>query len=102
VAACGTRLGGFFWKEFEVHALAMFDTEADILVFSSTLLLLLLNVHSTLGQQLKIDSDEELALSPFGQGSILDANWIAAAILQNFRLCSIFNLGYWVKPKSTT
>ena len=83
MAAGGTRLGGFFWKEFEVPAMAMFDTEADILVLSSTLLLLLLNIHSTLGQQLRIDSDEELVLSLDAFASLVRGPfWMPIGLLQ--------------------
>ena len=90
----------------------VFDTEVDILAFSSTLLLLLLNIHSSLGQHVGADTDDDPivsldAFAPLGQGSILDANRIAATALQNFKFCIIFNLlnedlGYWIKPQSTT
>jgi hypothetical protein len=92
--------------------MALFDTKVEILSFSSALLLLLLNVHTSLGQLGGGETHEDPGSSPdsftpLGEGSVLDSDRIAAAAMYNFRLCTMFNLldddlGFWVKSRSTT
>jgi hypothetical protein len=77
--------------------MALFDSEAEILLFSSTFLLLLLNAHNTLGQHVEAKSEDNHGSStdtftPLGEGSILDANQFTAAVVHNFRLCIVFSL----------
>ena len=90
--------------------MALFGSEAKLLSFSSILLLLLLNAYTSLLQHGGSKSDEDPknsphSFNPIGDGSIVDADQIAAVVLHNFRLCIMFNLldedlGFWVKPRS--
>jgi hypothetical protein len=92
--------------------MALFENDAEILAFSSALLLLLLNSQNALGLCLQAESDDDAVGSPYsvtlsGQNSCAEAERIAAAALYNFRVCNVFtlldeDLGFWVKPRSTT
>jgi hypothetical protein len=92
--------------------MALFGSEAEILSFSSALLLLLLNAHNTLGQHVEDERDDDHATSidsftSLREGCVLDEDTFATAVLHNVRLCSVFylldeDLGFWVKPRSTT
>jgi hypothetical protein len=92
--------------------MALFDNEAKILSFYSALLLLFLNVHNALGQSVKSQNEQDpvvftYASIPGNEESIFDADHIATAILNRFRLCILFSpfnedLGCWMKPHSTT
>jgi hypothetical protein len=92
--------------------MALFQNEAEILSFSSTLLLLFLSAHNVLAPSLEFKSDEDPvffpeAFLPSSEDCISDADQIAVAALHNFRLCNLFSLldedlGFWVKPRSTT
>jgi hypothetical protein len=91
--------------------MAPFQSEPEILVFSSALLLLLLNAQCALQQCLEVEfEDLEFSLpEPTLSAGIsnFDIHDFAAASLHTFRLWNVFSmfdeeLGYWVKPRSTT
>jgi hypothetical protein len=92
--------------------MVLFGSDAEILSFSSALLLLLLNAHNSLWQHVGGDSADNPvsstnSFSPLGECSIVDAYRFAATVVHNFRLCTVFylldeDIGFWVKPCSTT
>jgi hypothetical protein len=92
--------------------MALFQNEAEILSFSSALLMLLLSAHNALAPSLEFKSDEDLvffpkAFLPSSKDCISDADQIAVATLHSFRLCNLFSLlvedlEFWVKPRNTT
>jgi hypothetical protein len=89
--------------------------DAQILSFSLALLLLLLlllssyrALHDYLVHGIDDEGDfsDDLVSGP-SQDSIMDADQISAAALHTLRICSLFSLldedlGFWVKPRSTT
>jgi hypothetical protein len=89
-----------------------FQNPAEIISFSSTLLFLLLSANRTLDLPTSLGSDEEAgtlvtasAYDPFQPS--FDVDVVTRAALHNFRICNIFSLldddlGFWVKPQSTT
>jgi hypothetical protein len=90
-----------------------FTDHADIMAFTSALLLLLLTSNRALDVRapfLDFDGDEE---EPFRNSEahctepVFDAEHVTAAALHHFQLCNVFTLfneelGFWVKPRSTT
>jgi hypothetical protein len=71
-----------------------------------------LNSHRALEQTVHMDTDKDSEVLPdlwynAGHVSSADAEHITTVALHNFRLCNVFSLfdkdlGYWVKPRSTT
>jgi hypothetical protein len=64
--------------------MAIFEGEPELLAFSSTLLLLLLNTHQALQQSLTFDTSEDALFSSddftyFNDSSVLDADQMTVA-----------------------
>jgi hypothetical protein len=102
----------FFSQASQTGTMALFESEPEFLAFSSALLLLLLNSQRALQQCLPIGNEDlesdlqELSLPSHlvTNSDVLD---FSAASLHTFRLWNVFmmfdaDLGYWVKPRSTT
>jgi hypothetical protein len=93
--------------------MANFTDPAIVMAFISAILLLLFTTNRALdvaAPSLVFEVDEE---EPFGNSegqcveAALDADHITSAALHHFRLCNVFSLfdqelGFWVKPRSTT
>jgi hypothetical protein len=85
---------------------------AEMMAFTSELLLLLLIANRALEVTVSAHFEEDKAdhLGSYITDSnqpLFDTDRVTAAILHNFRLCNVFalfddNLGFWVKPRSTT
>lgn len=83
---------------------------ADLMFIASTVLLLLLSGNRTVDFSGSPDADDGTdneAEAEASEGPCLDMDTAARAALHTFRLYNVFSvldedLGYWVKPRSTT
>jgi hypothetical protein len=92
--------------------MTLIESEPEFLAFSTALLLLLLNSQRALHECLHVqseDPDSALQELPFSyeQDRNSDVHEFTAASLHTFRLWNVFtmfdvDLGYWIKPRSTT
>jgi len=97
-----------------IHAPFMdfLTNSAEVMFMASTVLLLLMSMNKTVDVYVPTDTDEDTdnesqmvteALEP----PCFDMDTLAGAALHTFRLCNVFSfldedMGYWVKPRSTT
>ena len=90
----------------------VFNSPLELMALASTVLLLLMSANKSFDlptPEDSEDSDDELlqSIMQTPPESSFDMEAVARAALHNFRLCSVFfilddDLGYWVKPRSTT
>jgi hypothetical protein len=92
--------------------MAALTDPTKMMAFTSTLLLLLLTANRALEVPVCPSSEEDEAdqLGSYITDStqpLFDTEKVTAAALYNFKLCNVFalfddDLGFWVKPRSTT
>jgi hypothetical protein len=92
--------------------MALFEGDAELISFSFALLLLLLNSQRALHVSLIPENNEDGDfscdfLSSATHESVMDADRINAVALHTLRFWNVFtflddDLGFWVKPRSTT